>query len=153
MARRRIPRWLARAPIPLYRHGFGRLLGRRLMMLEHRGRRSGLPRYVVLEVVDREQGALFLASGYGPGSQWFRNVRADPAVRVWTGPDQGVPARAVVLTGEEVRQRLARYRQRHRRAAAALGRTLGIPELTGGDPLPADVDARLPLVRLDVAER
>ncbi|MDG4803790.1 nitroreductase family deazaflavin-dependent oxidoreductase [Micromonospora sp. WMMD980] len=109
MARRRIPRWLARAPIPLYRNGLGRLLGRRLMMLEHRGRRSGLPRYVVLEVVDREPGALFLASGYGPASQWFRNVRADPAVRVWTGPDQG------------------------------------------GGPLPADVDARLPLVRLDLA--
>ncbi|WP_422744772.1 nitroreductase family deazaflavin-dependent oxidoreductase [Micromonospora sp. WMMD754] len=152
MARRRIPRWLARAPIPLYRHGLGRLLGGRLMMLEHRGRRSGLPRHVVLEVVDREPGALFLASGYGRGSQWFRNVSADPAVRVWNGPDRGVPARATVLAGEEVRQRLARYRQRHRRAAAALGRALGIPELTGDGPLPADVDARLPLVRLDLRD-
>lgn len=149
---RRIPRWLARAPIPLYRHGLGRLLGRRLMMLEHRGRRSGLPRHVVLEVADREPGCLFIASGYGPHSQWFRNVRADPRVRVWTGPDRGVPARATVLTGEETRQRLEVYRRRHRRAAAALGRTLGIPELRGTGPLPADVDGRLPLVRLDLGE-
>ncbi|MFR9777235.1 nitroreductase family deazaflavin-dependent oxidoreductase [Micromonospora sp. MS34] len=145
---RRIPRWLARAPIPLYRHGFGRLLGRRLMMLEHRGRRSGLARYVVLEVVDREPGVLFLASGYGPGSQWFRNVRADPRVRVWSGPDRGVAARATVLDGDETRSRLERYRQRHRRAAAALGRMLDLRELGGTDPLPADVAQRLPLVRL-----
>ncbi|GAB3229055.1 nitroreductase family deazaflavin-dependent oxidoreductase [Micromonospora halotolerans] len=150
MARRRIPRWLARAPITLYRHGLGRFLGRRLMMLEHRGRRSGLARYVVLEVVDRAPGVLFLASGYGRDSQWFRNVRADPDVRVWNGPDRGVRARATVLTGDEVRRRLESYRQRHRRAAAALGRTLGIPELVGAGPLPADVDRRLPLVRLDL---
>lgn len=149
---RRIPRWLARAPIPLYRHGLGRLLGRRLLLLEHRGRRSGLPRYVVLEAVDREPGSLFIASGYGPHSQWFRNVRADPRVRVWHGPDRGVPARATVLAGEENRRRLEVYRQRHRRAAAALGRTLGIAELRGSGPLPADVDRRLPLVRLDLTE-
>ncbi|MEV0425123.1 nitroreductase family deazaflavin-dependent oxidoreductase [Micromonospora sp. NPDC050495] len=149
---RRIPRWLARAPIPLYRHGLGRLLGRRLLMLEHRGRRTGLPRYVVLEVADREPGCLFIASGHGQDSQWFRNLRADPRVRVWTGPHQGVPARAAVLTGEETRQRLEIYRRRHRRAAAALGRTLDIPELRDTGPLPADVATRLPLVRLDLDE-
>ncbi|MFU8850966.1 nitroreductase family deazaflavin-dependent oxidoreductase [Micromonospora sp. SL1-18] len=149
---RRIPRWLARAPIPLYRHGIGRLLTRRLMMLEHRGRRSGLPRYVVLEVVDREPGVLFLVSGHGPRSHWFRNLQADPRVRVWNGPDRGIPARATVLPGEETRQRLERYRQRSRRAAAALGRALDIPELRGTGPLPADVAQRLPLVRLVFAD-
>ncbi|WP_190820398.1 PNPOx family protein [Saccharopolyspora pogona] len=54
------PRWLARAPIPLYRRGLGWLLGIRIMMLEHRGRRSGQLRYAVLEVLGREPGALVL---------------------------------------------------------------------------------------------
>jgi hypothetical protein len=42
---------LVRAPIWLYRHGLGWLFGSRLLMLEHVGRKSGQPRYVVLEVI------------------------------------------------------------------------------------------------------
>jgi hypothetical protein len=49
---------LARAPIPLLRHGFGRLLGPRFLLLEHLGRHSGLPRYVALEVVDPTESRL-----------------------------------------------------------------------------------------------
>ncbi|TWD81036.1 deazaflavin-dependent oxidoreductase (nitroreductase family) [Kribbella amoyensis] len=145
---RRIPRVLARAPIPLFRYGFGFLLGRRVMMLEHRGRVSGQPRYVVLEVVDREPDALLLVSGYGAASQWYRNVVAEPAVRVWSGRLRGVPATAVPLRAEDVGPRLARYRDRHARAARALGRALDIPELTTNDPLPAEIGTRLPLVRV-----
>ncbi|MDA3627420.1 nitroreductase family deazaflavin-dependent oxidoreductase [Saccharopolyspora sp. WRP15-2] len=145
---RRIPRWIARAPIPLFQRGFGWLLGSRFMMLEHRGRRSGEPRYAALEVLDREPGALLLVSGYGPKSQWFRNVVADPEVRVWTGRLRGVPARAVVLPADEARERLEQYRRAHARSAAALGRTLGIEELASPEPLPDDIAERLPLVRV-----
>lgn len=149
---RRIPRWLARAPIPLYRRGFGRLLGERVMMLQHRGRRTGLRRYVVLEVVDREPDVLILVSGYGPRSQWFRNVRAEPWVRVWSGRVRDAPARATALPGAETRARLEVYRRRHRRAAATLGRALGIAELASRDPLPQDIAERLPLVRVELME-
>jgi hypothetical protein len=45
-------RWLVRSPIWAYRAGLGLVFGSRLLMLEHRGRVSGLSRYVVLEVVD-----------------------------------------------------------------------------------------------------
>lgn len=90
---RRIPRWLARAPIPLFRRGYGWLLGPRVL-LEHRGRRTGRARYAVLEVVGREPGALYVVSGYGRHAQWFRNVRVAPRVRVWTGALRAAPARA-----------------------------------------------------------
>jgi len=40
----RIPRWLARFPIPLLRHGFGWVLGPRFLLLEHIGRHTGLAR-------------------------------------------------------------------------------------------------------------
>ena len=71
---RRLPRWLARAPIALYHWGLGPALGRRLMMLEHRGRTTGERRYVVLEVIEREPHSIIVASGYGRSSQWYRNI-------------------------------------------------------------------------------
>ena len=79
-------RWLVRAPIWLYRARLGFLLGSRLLMLEHLGRKSGTRRYVVLEVVARPRpGTYVVASGFGTRAQWFRNVRANPHVRVYAG--------------------------------------------------------------------
>lgn len=123
------------------------------MMLEHRGRRTGRRRYVVLEVLDRAPNVMILVSGYGPGSDWFRNICADPLVRVWSGRVRNAPARTTVLTGAETRARLHSYRLRNRRAAAALGRILGIAELTGTDPLPDDIAERLPLVQVEVVSQ
>lgn len=148
MATKRIPRRLARAPIPLFRHGFGWLLGTRVLMLEHRGRRSGLARYVVLEVIGRTPYSVTVVSGYAGKAQWFRNVLADPAVRVWTGRRVGDAARAEILRADEARSALEDYRRRHRRAARALGKVLGIDDLTRDAELPPDIADRLPLVRL-----
>lgn len=107
-------RRLARSPLWLYRHGLGFLLGPRLLMLEHRGRASGLPRQVCLEVVDRPApGTLRVVSGLGPGSQWFRNLRAEPRCRVSTGLRRGVPARAVRVPQEQVGDALADYAARN----------------------------------------
>lgn len=143
-----MPRWLARSPIALYRRGFGWLLGGRFMMMEHTGRRSGLPRYVVLEVADQEPGELVVCSGHGAGSDWLRNIRANRAVRVWHGRQRAVPATAEIVAADDARERLTRYRDRHPKAAAVLARTLQITELAGGGPLPADVGERLPVVVL-----
>jgi deazaflavin-dependent oxidoreductase (nitroreductase family) len=147
----RIPRLLARAPIPLYRAGLGLLLGRRLVMIEHRGRVSGLRRYVVLEVLEHDPEGLVVVSGYGRRAQWYRNVLAHPGVRVWTGIRRGVPAEATAVPVAEVPRQLEEYRDRHPRAAKALGRTLELPDLQRDGPLPTDVGARLPLVRIEFA--
>jgi len=149
---RRIPRRLARLPIPLYHWGFGPLLGHRLMMLEHRGRTTGQRRYVVLEVLDRGPGWLLLASGYGASSHWYRNVVATPEVRVWTGRLKNVPARGVPVPLTETAQLLTTYREQHRRAAKALGRTLAIPDLVSDGPIPADIGSRLPLLRIEFTD-
>lgn len=145
---RRIPRTAARAPIPLFQHGLGWLLGSRVMMLEHRGRRTGTPRYAVLEVLERAPGRLLIVSGHGARSQWFRNISADPDVRIWTGHLRGERARAAVLPRAESRDRLERYRRTHASSAAALGAVLDIPELASSRPLPPDIAERLPLVLL-----
>ncbi|MFG1912493.1 nitroreductase family deazaflavin-dependent oxidoreductase [Kribbella sp. NPDC048928] len=146
---KRIPRSLARLPIPLFRAGLGFVFGRRLVMLEHVGRRSGLARYVVLEVLEHDVGGLVIVSGYGRASQWYRNVSAHPGLRVWTGTRRAVPAVAEPVPAADVPARLEQYRRRHPRAAKALGRTLELSDLAGDGPLPSDVGERLPLVRIE----
>ncbi len=49
-----VPPWLRAvfaAPNALYRHGMGRVLGRRFLQLTHVGRKSGAEHTVVLEVL------------------------------------------------------------------------------------------------------
>lgn len=75
------PSWLKRvfaAPNALYARGWGRLLGHRFVQLTHTGRTSGRLFRVVLEVVryDRATGEVTVTAGFGPGSDWYRNVRA-----------------------------------------------------------------------------
>jgi hypothetical protein len=68
---------LMRAPIWIYKVGAGAVLGSRLLMIEHIGRKSGALRYVVLEVVDHPaRNTYVIASGFGAKAQWFRNIQA-----------------------------------------------------------------------------
>lgn len=114
-------RWLVRSPLVLFRLRLDRLLGSRLLMLEHRGRVSGQRRRVVLEVVDRpDRRTVRVASGFGRSAQWYRNITADPRVRVTSGPFRGTPGRAVPLTREQAQQAFARYATQHPRAWARL---------------------------------
>ncbi|OHV05799.1 nitroreductase family deazaflavin-dependent oxidoreductase [Mycobacterium talmoniae] len=143
-------RRLMRAPIWLYRARLGGLLGPRLLMLEHIGRKSGAPRYVVLEVVDHHTpDSYVVASGFGDRAQWFRNIQANPRVRVYAGSHPPRPATARVLDQREADRTLGGYIARHPRAwasfKAVLERTLGT-EVT-------ETDTPLPLVelRLDAA--
>ena len=77
-------RRLMRAPAWIYRARAGVLFGSRILMLEHVGRKSGVPRYAVLEVVDHPTPDTYVvASGFGRKAQWFRNIQASagPCVR------------------------------------------------------------------------
>lgn len=118
-------RWLVRAPIWLYRAGFGFLLGRRMLMLEHIGRTSGATRYVVLEVVERPgPDSYVIVSGFGVKAQWYRNVVANPEVRVSTAFHRSVSARAVPVPPADVEATLKRYAAQHPRAWRRLEPTL-----------------------------
>src|SRR5689334_24931810 len=111
-------RWLVRAPIWVYRVHFGFLFGRRMLMLEHIGRKSGARRYAVLEVVDRPGPDQYvIVSGFGEKSQWYRNVVANPHVRVSVGLRSDVPATATPLTSHAVQQIMDHYSHDHPRTA------------------------------------
>jgi len=139
-------RWLMRAPIGVYRAGLGGLFGRRLLMVEHTGRKSGRERYVVLEVVARPtRGSYVVASGFGTRSQWFRNVQANPHVRLFITSRRPAPATARVLAPFEARAAMAAYRAAHPKAWSALK-----PVLDESLGTPVDDGDDLPLVRFDL---
>lgn len=117
---RGLRRVLFRLPVALFRLKLGRLLGGRLILLTHTGRKSGRRRQVVLEVVGRPgDGTLLVASGFGARAQWFRNVLVDPAVLV-TAASSTWPGRAVPLPPHESGLAMATYARRHPRLARRL---------------------------------
>jgi deazaflavin-dependent oxidoreductase (nitroreductase family) len=138
---------LMRAPIWVFKARAGAVLGSRLLMLEHIGRTSGFRRYVVLEVVDHPTSDSYLvASGFGEKAQWFRNIKANPRVRVYIGSRAPMPATARIMTQQEADRALGAYATRHPRAwerfRPVLERTLGSPITETDTPLPI-VELRL----------
>jgi len=135
-----------RAPIWLFRARLGFLTGSRLLLLEHIGRNSGERRHVVLEVVDQpSDGRYVVASGFGERSQWFRNIRANPSVRVTVGSRPPRAATARVLDPVETRDALNAYAQAHPRSWKTLRPVF---ESALGAPISRD-RTTLPLVLLD----
>ncbi|BBX73814.1 hypothetical protein MSHI_17200 [Mycobacterium shinjukuense] len=138
-------RSLMRAPIWIYKARAGGLFGSRILMLEHIGRKSGARRYAVLEVVDHPVPDTYVvASGFGRKAQWFRNIEANPRVRVYAGSHAPAPATARILDQDETDRTLATYRGRHGRAWARLKPVL---VETLESPIP-DTGAPLPMVEL-----
>jgi deazaflavin-dependent oxidoreductase (nitroreductase family) len=70
--------------LALYDHGFAPLLGRRLLVLTTTGRVSGLPRRTPLQF-EEVDGRILVAAGWGPQSDWYRNLQAHPIVEVRIG--------------------------------------------------------------------
>lgn len=138
-------RRLVRAPIWLYRIRLGALLGTRVLMLEHIGRKSGARRNVVLEVVGHPRpDSYVVASGFGTKAQWFRNIEANPKVRVYIGSRTPAPATARVMSSAEADDIMAAYRTRHPKTWAQFKLVL---EETLGQPI-TDTNTPLPLVEL-----
>lgn len=80
----------------------------------------------MLEVVDRPRpGVVRVVSGLGPRAQWFRNITAEPRVRVTNGWGRPARATARVLDADEAERAFARYRAVHPWRWAALQDTLG----------------------------
>jgi len=134
-------RALMRAPIWLYRARLGFLFGSRTLMLEHVGRKSGAKRFVVLEVVGHPAPDTYVvASGFGERSQWFRNLKANPQVRISVAGHGLRAATARRLPTAEADAALAAYMSRHPRAWAkfknVLENTLGTAISEHETPLP-----------------
>jgi deazaflavin-dependent oxidoreductase (nitroreductase family) len=80
-----------RLPIYLYRLDLGWLLG-------HRGRKGGLPRQTVLEVVlyDPAIRESVVLSAWGEDADWYRNPQKCPAIEIRTGRESYEPLQRFV---------------------------------------------------------
>jgi deazaflavin-dependent oxidoreductase (nitroreductase family) len=130
-----------RLPIALYRAHLGWLLGRRFLLLTHRGRKSGTLRRTVLEVVryDPATRESAVMSAYGDRADWYRNILASPPIEVQTGRDRYAPQYRPLAPDERLTA-LADYRKRYPRAFAAVTRFLGFAYDGTVDGLPSLAD-------------
>jgi deazaflavin-dependent oxidoreductase (nitroreductase family) len=139
-------RLVFRLPIYLYRLNLGWLLGYRALLLIHQGRKSGLLRETVLEVIryDPATKESVVLSGWGEKADWYRNIEATPALEVRTGGERYVPEQRF-LAPEENHAVLADYRQRHPLAFRIFARVFGYP-LGGTEAMRRQLASSLRLV-------
>lgn len=147
-------KWLNKYMILHWRLGLGPMGNRAeltgcIMVLMHRGRKSGLLRRtpVNFAIVD---GAVYCVAGFGPIADWYRNVIADPAVEVWlpTGWYAGTARDVTDLPPDKkapiVRQTLIN--------SGFAGRLAGINAKEISNQALLDVTATYRLVRIDCTE-
>lgn len=93
--------------VPATRAGLGAWLstpaGGAMVLLRIRGRKSGLVRETPLNYVVAE-GAVWVLAGFGPRTEWYRNLLADPRVEAI------LPGRTVTGTVTDVRAPAVRRR-------------------------------------------
>ncbi|MFR0355604.1 nitroreductase family deazaflavin-dependent oxidoreductase [Streptomyces sediminimaris] len=142
-------RLLARLPVVLFRAGLGWVFGRRLLLLHHTGRVTGLHRRVVLEAVEYEpaDGSWIVASGSGPGADWYRNLRAEPKTVIEVGTRHHAVT-AHFLTPDDGAGIMARHARRRPRAARRLCAFTGLPA-DGTESGYREAGRAVPFVRLE----
>ncbi len=94
-------KWLFKMPVLFYKCGLP-LFGDFILLLTHRGRRSGKLRHTPLEYRREEgTGCRIIMAGWGGATDWSRNIEVDPRVTVQAGREK-YQALAERLTDEEV---------------------------------------------------
>ena len=124
----RLALWVFRLPLPLYRAGCGWLfLGRTFLVLTHVGRRTGQPHAAAAMVLaeDRTRGEAVICAVWGPRTDWIRNLRAGPALRVQIGRESFAPAHRF-LSDEEAFAVCLEFRRRHPWRVPIIRRVLGV---------------------------
>lgn len=131
-------RFFLRAPIGIYKAKLGFVMGQRFLMLRHTGRKSGQPRFTVVEVVNHDAATdtWIICSGWGRKADWFRNIEKTPDVDVTVGT-RTFPARADVLSEGDAVAALLAYAGKHPAAFGKLGNFM-----LGRTLEPTDADCR-----------
>lgn len=147
-ARQRL-RALNRGMVLAWRAGFGPTLnvwpsgGGRIMVIVHTGRVSGLRRRTPVNYAEVD-GAVYCVAGFGPASDWYRNILVDPRVELWL-PDRRVTGLAEDVGDRPDRVRLIREVLIASGFAAPL---VGIPVRRLDDAQLAELTAEYQLVRI-----
>jgi deazaflavin-dependent oxidoreductase (nitroreductase family) len=103
-----------RLPRPLYRRGWGWLLGDLFLLITHEGRKTHKRRETVAMplIHDHGTGETVVCSAWGPKTEWLRNLRAHPALRIQIGREAYVPEQRFLSEDEAVAVAVE-FRDRH----------------------------------------
>ena len=119
-----------RLPLPLYRRGWGWLLGDTFLLLVHAGRKTGKFYSTVAMVLsyDRQSHEAVICSAWGKDTDWIRNIRAHPALKVQIGRESFTPDQRF-LSEDESAAVVAGFRRRHPYRSRLLASVLGWGDL------------------------
>jgi deazaflavin-dependent oxidoreductase (nitroreductase family) len=136
-----------RLPIWLYRARLGWLLGDRFLMLTHTGRKSGLARQVVIEVVQHDKGTdtYYVVSGWGEKSDWYQNIRQTPSVTIHTG-GRTFQSKGEFIPVEKAVHILEAYAHDHPVAFNELSGLFLGERMKPGSDAPQRIAAKMPMV-------
>lgn len=135
----------------LYRIGLGGLMPMQLLLTTV-GRKSGQPRRAVVDVLghDAATDTYYVVSAYGERSDWYRNLQANPAVRVqvrW----RKFSARATILPEEEAEEFLLDFWRRHRLYVRTMFRLIGLKVGTEEEARAAAAEMRVVAIQPEAA--
>ena len=143
---------LMRTPRPLYRHGWGRLLGHTFLLITHQGRKTGQRRETVAMALtydpDTREAVVF--SAWGPKTEWMRNLRAHPALQIQIGRETYMPQQHFLSEDEAVAVALE-FRRRHPHRLRLFATILGWGDL-GSDKAVREFVRTRPFVSFRPAE-
>jgi deazaflavin-dependent oxidoreductase (nitroreductase family) len=119
-----------RLPLPLYRRGWGWLLGDTFLLLVHAGRKTGKPYSTVAMVLsyDPRTHEAVICSAWGKDSDWIRNLQAHPALKVQIGRKVFTPDQRFLSADENIAV-LAGFQRRHPYRSRLLAAVLGWGDL------------------------
>jgi deazaflavin-dependent oxidoreductase (nitroreductase family) len=121
-------------------------MGKRFLMIEHRGRKSGHLYRTVVEVAghnpDRDEW--IVTSGWGPNADWYRNLQSGGLEAVWLGSKRHTAALRF-LDDVEAGEVMGKYEKAHPKTAQALLNAMGVSH-DGSDEGRARMMKRIPMV-------
>ena len=113
-----------------YAVGLGSLIGKSILLLTTRGRKSGLPRITPL-VYEELDNVIVVASARGHAADWLRNVMANPKVSVRVGRRQFNAVAEVTCDSERIADYLQRQIERNPAMFGAILRAEGLSSEPG----------------------
>lgn len=96
------------------------------MKINTKGRRTGKPHSVLVDVVehDSEKDVYYVSSAYGAGADWVKNINANPVFDVQVGRRR-FKAEAEQVPGEIGRELLMKYIDEHKVYVKSLYKMIG----------------------------
>lgn len=143
----RLLRILFRLPLVLYRIGLGDLVPTQILLTTI-GRKSGKPHRVIVDIIggDKTKGIHYVSAAFGPHSDWYLNLKANPTVQAQIGRRK-FTARAIILPLKEAEDLLVEFVRLHRRYARVMMRVIGVGTSLSEDEVRA-LASQMPVVAI-----